>query len=218
MQQTWLLDFDETLASGSITQAIQHAFPKFIHEHQLSSNMASLVPLLLTLQQRASQNPDPVPLLDVLFEQMGWPHAYQNQLLEDLWTNYQPVLFEDTVPFLVSLREKQQRIYIVSNNPRTLENAHTVQIKHLVDQIFTPQSCPDTHPKPHRSLWEYILAHEIDVDPATTTVVGDDPWSDGAFADQCGLRCWIVDRLDRFTELRSQNAYQWVRSLNQIML
>jgi FMN phosphatase YigB (HAD superfamily) len=217
-QQTWLLDFDETLASSNITWAFQHAFPKFIREHKLEYNPERLGKVILRLQQRASENYDLDALLHELFESMAWPHRLQSLLMDDLWSGYQPALYEDTLTFLDRLREKQHRVLVVSNSPRTPDQLRILGLDSYVQQVFTPHICANTQPKPHLSLWEFILTSETDIDPTTTVVVGDDPWSDGAFADACGLQCWIVDRMNRFSDLRSQKSYRWVGSLLEIRL
>lgn len=213
---TWLIDFDETLASGNITWAFQNTFPKFIRDYHLNADAAQLRATMLILQERASRETDPVPLLEALFTAMDWPRELQQPLLQDVFSNYRPDLFADTLPFLQRLRQNGQRVLIVSNNPRTPEHARLLELESWVDQVLTPETCPGTSPKPDRSLWDYIAAHERSVDPENTRVVGDDPWSDGAFADACGLPCWIVDRLDRFAELCSQKQYQRVRTLAEL--
>jgi FMN phosphatase YigB (HAD superfamily) len=149
---------------------------------------------------------------------MNWPHELAQSLLDDLFLNQKPALFDDALPFLERLLERRERILVVSNNPRTPQHISLLQIEPYIQQIVTPHTCPDTLPKPHRSLWEYIVAHETDIDPETTFVVGDDPWSDGAFAEDCGLECWLVDRLGRFSELYAQKPYRWVRSLSEILI
>jgi FMN phosphatase YigB (HAD superfamily) len=217
-QATWLLDFDETLASSNITWAFQHAFPKFIREHHLAYDVDLLGKVVLRLQERASQNYELGPLLQELFDRMGWPQHLQGQLMDDLWSGYQPALYEDTLAFLDRLHQRKHRVLVVSNSPRTPDQIRLLGLESYVHQIFTPHICANTQPKPHLSLWEYILEHETNIDPTTTIVVGDDPWSDGAFAEACGLNCWIVDRMDRFSTMQSQKNYRWVRSLLEIPL
>jgi FMN phosphatase YigB (HAD superfamily) len=184
----------------------------------LEYNPDRLGKVILGLQERASQNYDLDPLLHELFESMEWPHRLQSQLIDDLWSNYQPALYDDTLVFLDRLRERNHRVLVVSNSPRTPDQIRFLGLETYVHQVFTPHICANTQPKPHLSLWNYICAQEADIDPATTVVVGDDPWSDGAFAEACGLNCWIVDRMNRFTVLQSQKNYRWVGSLLEILL
>lgn len=217
-RKTWLIDFDETLASGSITWAFQNTFPKFIREYNLQADPARLREVMLDLQERITQDPDPTPLLDDLFTTMNWRSELKQPLLQDVLSSYQPALFDDTLPFLRVLRENDQRTLVVSNNPRTPDQARLLGIEPLVDRVVTPWTYPDTQPKPHRSLWDQLLAREPGIDPQNTVVVGDDPWSDGAFAEACGLNCWIVDRLNRFEELCAQRQYPRVQKLLEITL
>jgi len=214
--KTWLVDFDETLASGSLTKAFQYSFPKFVLENQLVYDVTHLQEAMLTLQERARQNPDTELLLGILFEMMGWPMDLRHQFLRDIQTNSHPILFEDTVPFLEKLRANKQNIYIVSNNKYTPAHVRSLDLEKYISGVFTPYICPDTQPKPHSSLWEYILTRESDIDPLKSIVIGDDPWSDGAFAERCGLQCWIIDRMNRFSHMYNQKSYRWTQSLLQV--
>lgn len=217
-QKTWLIDFDDTLASGNLTWAAQYAFPKFVREHQLNYDQQQLGSVMLHLQERKHQNVAIQALLNELFETMQWPIDLQHILMQDLTTNYRPTLFDDVLPFLQRLRQHNRRVFILSNNPHTLESVGTLGIGHYVDRIYTPYNAPNTNPKPHPSLWTHILSDMGDIDPATTTIVGDDPWSDGSFADSCGLSCWLVDRSGRLTGKVNANTWRWVRSLNDIIV
>jgi FMN phosphatase YigB (HAD superfamily) len=214
--QTWLLDFDETLASGNITYAMQVAFPKFIREHNLKADPERLRRVVLDVQERSSKDIDPAPLLKALFEGMEWDPALSQALFDALWADMKPELFPDTLPFLERLRARGKRVLIVSNNRRTPEQVELLSLSSLVDGVFTPTLIPNTLPKPHRSLWDYVVTQHIDLTPEAAVMVGDDPWSDGAFAEACGLPCWIVDRGSRFGEMRAQSPYQWVASLTDI--
>ncbi len=216
VRRTWILDFDETLASGSITWALQDAFPKFIAEHQLRFDAKRLKGLILELQEAASRDSSPAPLVERLFEEMQWPSHLQQRLLEDVFSNYKPELFEDAEPFLKRLREHDDRVLIVSNNPRTLQQIPLLGLEHYFAGVFTPSSVPGTRPKPDRSLWDHIIGLQAEIDPDHTVVVGDDPWSEGEFSSVCGLQCWIVDRMDRFAEVAAGKSYHLVRSLLDI--
>lgn len=215
-QPTWLIDFDDTLASGNMTWALREAFPKLIQTHRLAYDPARLNHILLDLQARANESEPLDVLLRELFEGMGWPRALERGFLDDLMTGYQPELFDDSLPFLRRLKDSGQRVIILSNNPRALDNATALGITPYVDAVYTPYSLPDMQPKPHRSLWDYVVAEHLDVAPELARVVGDDPWSDGAFAAACGLPCWIVDRAGRLREPVEANGWYWVRSLDEI--
>lgn len=217
-QHTWIIDFDETLASGNLTWALQYAFPSFIARHQLRHDPQRLHDVMLTMQQAASGVSDPAPLMSRLFEAMEWDPALQEQLLNDIFSNFKPALFEDTLPFLERLNARGDRVLVVSNNPRTHDQVRILPLERYIAGVFTPQSCPGTLPKPDRSLWDYIVAHDEQISSDATTVVGDDPWSEGEFAFVCGLPCWIVDRMDRFGAVTDQPTYRRVQSLLEITL
>ncbi len=214
--QTWLVDFDETLAVSSLSWVLQHQFPLFCREHQLAYDAARLDQVILSLQEIGRQNPDTAYLMGQLFEMMAWPTDLQGQFEADLKANYTPSLFEDSIPFLKRLHEDNRRVYIVSNNRYTPKHVQLFGLEPYICGVFTPHICPDTQPKPHNSLWAYLTAQHTDINPQATVVVGDDPWSDGAFAQGCNLPCWIVDRAQRFTEMYKQKPYYWVRSLLDI--
>ncbi len=213
----WIVDFDETLATGNLTWALEHAFPKFIAEHGLAYDPKRLGAVMLRLQEASSTQPDPEPLMAQLFEAMGWDQSLQQQLLHDIFSNYQPVMFDDARIFLERLRERGDRVFVVSNNPRTPAQMSLLGLDEYVEGVYTPHLCPGTRPKPDRSLWEYLIAQDATIEGRNTVVVGDDPWSEGMFADACALRCWIVDRMDRFSGLSEAPAYTLVRSLQDIL-
>lgn len=213
---TWLLDFDDTLASGMTTWGVRWAMPKLMRQHGLSCDPLLLQQAMLTAQEQfnLSLNPDPTPVLDDLFDRLGWPRALQSSLLDDLRTAYRPALFEDTMPFLRRLNQAGRRLYVVSNNPHAPVIARQLGIHELISQFFTPRLYPGAQPKPHPSLWRQILAEVPQTAADRTVMIGDDPWSDGVFAANCGLACWIVDRDDRFGHL--PGSYWRVRSLLDI--
>jgi FMN phosphatase YigB (HAD superfamily) len=215
---TWIIDFDETLATGSITWAFEQAFPKFIAEHRFSVDIERLKSLTVELQEAASRDASPRPLVKRLFDGMGWSAELQDQFLHDLFSSYTPVLFDDALPFLESLRERNDRVLIVSNNPRTLKQVPLLGIGDYFHGVFTPSSIPGALPKPDRSMWDHICKNSPEIDPQHTIVVGDDPWSEGEFAEVCGLQCWIVDRMGRFADVSAGKQYERVRSLLEIPL
>jgi FMN phosphatase YigB (HAD superfamily) len=206
------------LASGSITWALQEAVPKFITANRLTYDLARLKALTLELQEAASRGGSPEPLAERLFNEMGWPVELQNALLDDVFSNYKPVLFEDATAFLERLRERNDRVLIVSNNPRTLNQVPLLEIGDYFHGVFTPSSIPGALPKPDRSMWDHIRKNSPEIDPQHTIVVGDDPWSEGEFAEVCGLQCWIVDRMGRFADVSAGKRYERVRSLLEIPL
>ena len=214
----WFIDFDETLATGSISWAFEWAFPKLIREHRLRADDALLAQAVLTAQERSSANLAPQAILHELFETMGWDSSLEAALFDDILTNYRPQLFDDALPFLTRLKALNRRVFVVSNNRLSRKFVKLLEIEEHITGIYTPEKYPGTQPKPHRSLWDCVLAADDQVNASNSVFVGDDPWSDGAFADNCGLRCWIVDRAGRFSDNYNQQQYQWVRSLLDIPL
>jgi FMN phosphatase YigB (HAD superfamily) len=214
--KTWLIDFDDTLASGNLTWAIDYAFPKLIRENHLVHDPARLERVMLRLQEQSNQSVPLDVLLRELFETMAWPRALERAFISDLTTSYQPELFDDALPFLRRLKERGKRIIVLSNNPHSEKYVRSLGVEPYIDAIFTPYNTVETFPKPHRSLWDHVMNNILDIDPAATTVVGDDPWSDGAFASSCGLTCWIVDRGSRVREHVTAQGWRWVRTLDEI--
>lgn len=214
--KTWLVDFDETLATSSITWAFRDAIPKFAHNHQLTYDDHNLASVMFTMQERSTHSDDIDALIGEFFELMGWSLGAQKQLLDDLLSNYRPTLFDDSLGFLKRLKEANQRVLIVSNNVRTPDHVEMLGIGDYTEGVFTPMLFPGTKRKPHPSLWERIMIEVANIDPQSTIVVGDDPWSDGEFAVACRLSCWIVDRMNRFTAMKERTPYFWVSSLADI--
>lgn len=216
MAITWFLDFDDTLATGATTWGLKYALPKLMREHRLTCDTEVYEQAVLDAMQQVNQELDEQWIMDTLFDKLGWPHELQKPLFDDVWTNYRPQLFEDVLPFLQRLQRRGEAIYIISNNPGSPDLAKQLGIADFITAVYTPKLCPNTRPKPDRSLWDYVLeanAHLAGVQPV---MVGDDPWSDGAFAERCGLPCWIVDRDDRFSRLSGEQSHYRVRSLLDI--
>ena len=218
MSTCWFLDFDDTLASGVTTWGLKYALPRLIDEYQLPYDPQQLQQAVLTAQEQSNLVIDPRPLIRDLFETLGWPQHLQAMLMNAVQSGYRPELFPDTIPFLQRLQNRAQPVYIISNNPATPDVVRHLGIVGYIRQIFTPKLCPGTQPKPHRSLWDYIVALDEELGRSTAVFVGDDPWSDGAFAEACGLPCWMVDRDERFVSLRAQTRLQWVGSLLDISI
>lgn len=218
MPRCWFLDFDDTLATGATTWGIRHALPRLIEEHRLMYDAEALRQAVLVAQEKANVILDPRPIVGELFDSMGWPRSLLAQLIENVQTAYRPELFADALPFLQRLQFHQQAVYIISNNPTAPQVAQHLGIMPYIRQVYTPKSCPGTQPKPDRSLWEYVLASNSDVRQFQAVIVGDDPWSDGAFASACGLPYWIVDRDERFTGVDGKITANRVKSLLDIPL
>jgi FMN phosphatase YigB (HAD superfamily) len=217
MTLNWLIDFNETLASGNLSWALENAFPRLIREHGLTFDAERLHQAMLAGQEQSKrERSSPRALVHTLFETMGWPEALEQPLLDDVLANARPTLYEDTLPFLTRLKSLGKRILVVSNNPASRQNVTALGLEALIDGIYTPADRPGVQPKPHRSLWEAVLAADPLVTPENAAIIGDDPWSDGAFAANCGIPCWIVDRRGRFHHLRQDQRFHWVEALSEI--
>lgn len=209
----WLLDFDDTLASGPVTWGLVHAFPKLIRDNGLTVDEHVFGQAILRAQERSNVEFDPRPILHDLFVELGWPASLEDRLFSDVVQNYRPELFPDVLPFLDRLRAEERKVYVVSNNPRSVQLIGLLGLQQAVAGVFTPKLCPGTQPKPHRSLWDYLCALFDDLTPDNAVIVGDDPWSDGAFSDNAGIPCWIVDRGNRYASLTAMKPYRWAASL-----
>lgn len=215
MVTNWLLDFDDTLASGSTTWGWKHALPKLVREHQLPFDRERFQRAAQAAQARVADSAELEPAIEQLFQTMGWPAALQKALIEDVLTSYEPELFADAVPFLDRLRAARHTVYIVSNNPRSVALAQRLGIAPYIARFFTPDAHADGLAKPDPRLWAHIAA-AAGVTAQNSAVVGDDPWTDGAFAEQCGLACWLVDRDERFGALDEGSGRRRVASLAEI--
>ncbi len=216
--QNWFIDFDDTLATGSMTWALQSAFPKLIRQYQLPTDGDHLRRAVFVAQERSSRDVSPQQVVHELFETLAWPYELEQVLFEDMLTNYQPALFDDARTFLQRLQSLNKQVYILSNNPLSHKSVVRLEIDGYLAGIHTPSKYPGTLPKPHRSLWDVIVAAENQVTAENSAFVGDDPWTDGGFAENCGMACWIVDRQGRFADLDASVRYRRVSSLLDIPL
>lgn len=215
---TWLFDFDDTLASAPVTWALNAAIPKLIERHALPVEAAKLNRALLIAQSQWSQTDNFMPILSNLFEEMGWSSDLQSELLVDLQTSYRPTLFDDALDLLRRMAQAGHLAYIVSNNALAPDTARQLGITPYVRDIFTPDRFPDALPKPSPTFWTAILNRYPVLEKTSPVLIGDDPWTDGAFAEACGMPCWIVDRSGRMESLYDSKPYRWIRSLRDIPL
>ncbi len=207
----WFLDFDDTLALGPLTWAIQTVLPDLIQKNALSYDAAKLDSLVLDTQRDSVQGAKDTDMLDTVFQAMGWPDSLKANLLEKVFDQYTPTLFSDTLPFLQRMSAAGQALYILSNNNHAPQIAKGLGIAQYLTDIFTPKTFALERGKPHPEIWTCISKN---CDVGNAILVGDDPWSDGAFSDACGIRCYIVDRLNRLEMISS--VYKRVQSLDEI--
>ena len=212
----WFIDFDDTLAVGPITFAFEHVIPNLIKQHALPHDEALFSDACLEAQRQGNANVDPQLILNELFGKLGWPHELKNQFLNDIFTGYVPTLFEDAKSFLEQLQADSQKVYILSNNNQATALAGMLGITPYFAAILTPDSCGKIQGKPDRAMWDYATAQYSIGTGEPIHMVGDDPWSDGTFAETCQMDCWMLDRMNRYSPLYSQKNYHWVRSLKEI--
>ena len=196
----WLLDLDDCLATGHITWALRHAFPALISDHQLPHDLQVFNQAILHAQMQSNVLPESEAqkIIDELFDALGWPRHLEGPLLETIYTKYQPELFDDVVPFLESLQNEQHRVYLVSNNKHAEYLAKMLNIDHYFAELVTPG---ERQPKPSPDLWEYLISQHPEINTTNAVFVGDDPWTDGKFAETCQIRCYLLDRENRFGTL-----------------
>lgn len=218
MRLVWLVDFDDTLAAGPLTWGYEHALPQLIQRHQLPSEPELLEQSLLVAQEMSNKTMDLDAILDDFCGRMNWPKELGQALLQDVLKNYRPRLFPDAASFLAALHAAGHTVVVCSNNPRAPVLARELGLQPVVDDIITPHLWPGVLPKPDRGFWERVMDRLPAANEDNTIVVGDDPWSDVVFAEQCGLRAWLVDRHDRFACLEVGPQTKRVRSLQEIQI
>ncbi len=212
----WFIDFDDTLATGSLTWSVDYALPKLIQENNLVYDADVLSKAVLIAQEKENQNVDYMLIVNELFDTMHWPYELQKSLMSDVMANFRPELYDDVIPFLDSLKASNQPVYVISNNPQCRNIAESLGISAYFSGFFSPEKSQGLQPKPHRSLWDNILSGDNQITVDESRMIGDDPWSDGLFAENCGLQCWIIDRGNRYQSLYEDKPYTWVKSLLEI--
>lgn len=211
-----ILDFDDTLVTGPLTWALDVGLPRFIRDHDLPVSPEALDAAVLRAQEKESGGDDPIAVLNRFFEEMGWNPDLQMLLFNEVSDHYQPSLFEDTLPFLTALAYRAERVIVISNNNRAPLIAERLGITSYLPHILTPKRAPGTLRKPDPSLWTHLTAQMPDITLENSLLIGDDPWSDGAFALACGLSFWLVDRKTRYRHL--SGAYRFVPSLTALLM
>lgn len=212
-----LLDFDDTLAVGPMTWGVEQFLPDLMARHGLTVDPDRLDAALLRAQQSAAARFDESRILVDFLTDLGWPDALQAELAAAARADFAFTLYPDTVSFLTGLRDRGIRIFVVSNNNRSPRIATELGIADYIEAFFTPRMDPTWRPKPDRSLYDAVRARVPEIGPENTVMVGDDPWSDGAFAAAADLSCWIVDRRGRYGSLALAPHIVRVPSLAQVL-
>jgi HAD superfamily hydrolase (TIGR01549 family) len=109
-------------------------------------------------------------------------------------------LFEDTLPVLAELRTHGLKIGLVSNTGRDLGAfvAH-----HALDVDAAVGSATHGKTKPHPAIFQAAL-DELGVLAEEAAMVGDSPEDDVEGARALGMRAFLVDRDDRFPEVKDR--------------
>lgn len=217
MFTNWIVDFDDTLAIGPTTYALETAIPRLMRKHQLPHEPEQLRNAIIKAEQTSNLE-DHAAALSSLFVQMGWELDLRHELFHDIMTTFQPILYEDSIPFLEGLKAQSAQIFVLSNNNRVPSFAKHLAIEHYFKRIITPKVIPNGLSKPHTSMWDFLAAHEAGINENNTIIIGDDPWSDGAFAKACGLSCVLLDRKARYTHLPEAKDFHFVPNLAAIPL
>jgi FMN phosphatase YigB (HAD superfamily) len=214
----WFLDFDDTLALGPITWALRDVFPRMITDNQLPFDEVKFNTIVLNAQQQANEaNADEAAILNDVFGAMGWPEHLKKWLVNEIYSGYKVALFDDALPFLRRLKTGQHAIFLLSNNNHAPDMLHYLGIAEFFDSVYTPKLCADARAKPNRDMWDYILGQKA-LNGDGVALVGDDPWADGAFADDCRIQCWILDRMGRYAAIQDDKPYRFVGSFTEIEL
>jgi FMN phosphatase YigB (HAD superfamily) len=215
---TALLDFDDTLAVGPLTWGIETFLPEVMARHGLTPDRARLDAALLAAQEMSATTYDDSEVLASFLAGMDWPQDLWADLEVGMRFEFTFSLFDDTLPFLQQLRERGVRAFVVSNNDRSPALAAELGIAEHVAGFITPSMQESLRPKPHPSMFDALRERLPDLDPATTVLIGDDPWSDAAFADACDLPCLLVDRARRYRGLTLAGRITFVDSLAAVMM
>jgi putative hydrolase of the HAD superfamily len=105
-------------------------------------------------------------------------------------------LYEDVLPVVEELRRHRLKVGLVSNTSRDLAEfvAH-----HALDVDATVASGAHGHVKPHRSIFDAVLA-QLGVAPERAAMVGDSPADDIEGARALGMKAFLLDREGRHPE------------------
>lgn len=209
----WILDFDDTLALGPNTWALQTVMPELIQKYNLPFNKESFDAVMLKGQEKANLDDDEEAVVNYVFEALKWDFALKDELIHRTYKGYQPHLFEDVQPFLEKCKQRNDTLLVVSNNNYAPQIMQQLGIDALFAAILTPKQTKKRR-KPYHDMWTDALAI---VGNEPVHVVGDDPWSDGLFGDgNQHATVWILDRLARYQSLHEEMVYRFVTSFADI--
>jgi FMN phosphatase YigB (HAD superfamily) len=213
-----LIDFDDTLVTAPITWALESAFPALIETYKLPYDKISFDHAIMHAQERSNIELDPRVILHDLFTTLGWPQEHEAELLQSVMQGYRPQLFPDSLAFLERIRISGTTLILVSNNRLAPTLAEGLGITPYFSGLHTPTNTVGAQAKPDPSLYHAVLENFPASTAENTVMIGDDPWSDGQFAENCGFRCYLVDRLRRYSALYESRPYQWIDSLDRVFV
>ena len=214
----WLFDFDDTLVLGPNTWAFEVAMPEFIEKYELPYEKEKFDNVMLEAQKRGAEDASEAELLNYVFGELNWRDELKQELVNRVFYEYTPHLFDDTLQFLQAIRDKNQQMFIISNNQHVHPIAEKLGIADYFEAIYAPVVNAGLKPKPAVDLWKKLQSDYNLTDLANVRMVGDDPWSDGTFSQRCGFSCWILDRLNRYTSLHANLPYRWINTLDVNLL
>ncbi|MBK8022534.1 MAG: hypothetical protein IPK19_14165 [Chloroflexi bacterium] len=215
----WILDFDDTLAIGPITWAIDVLLPEYLLANGLSVDVRTQNRALQRAQQAAAQDYNLTELIDSFVNDLGLPDAMSLKvgMRQKVEASIDYALFDDTIPFLKRLAANRCTVMIISNNNRAPALATLLDIAQYTQRMLTPNICFNCKRKPDRSMFDYAQRLEPRLRADNTVVIGDDPWSEADFATACDLPCVIVDRRNRYQDVSLPPNVRRVRTLLELM-
>lgn len=209
----WVLDFDDTLALGPNTWAFQTVLPDLIQKYQLPFDAPLFDAVTLKAQEQANLTDDEESVVRYVFEALNWDISLKDELINRVYHDYQPQLFDDTLDFLEHRAQHNDTLLVVSNNNYAGHLLEQLGIAHYFKAVFTPK-LTQKRAKPRHEMWSDVQAI---VGNSVVQVVGDDPWSDGLFSQgHPQAQAWIIDRLERYTSLHGHMPYHFVTALTEI--
>ena len=105
-------------------------------------------------------------------------------------------LYDDVLPTLEDLRARGLKLGLVSNTARDLDEFVR---HHRLDVDAAVSSRAHGKVKPHESIFRAVLGL-LDVEPASTAMVGDSPEDDVAGARSLGIEAFLLDRDGRYPD------------------
>lgn len=209
--KVWLLDLDDTVQVGPLSWAAVNLFPEIAAQAGRPLAPARFEEGYARAHELFDTGADETTLVEAIFHALDWPLTLVPTVIERFHHDYRPALFDDTLEFLDRLSSKGHILYVLSNSRRARAVVNALGLRHYFTDVLTPHECA-VAAKPTPALWHY-LKDRIGISEAEAVVVGDNLWTDGLFAKNCGLDCIIVDRFRLYT---STGPHKLVHSLQEL--